>query len=793
MGITTYLFHRSEDLDAQRFNMFFLDMGENIHFHYRDLRIELSVPEFVELAGLFNDYAKQVLREIDAGYRDGVLANTNETETLKTFWDKDRPLVHPVAYHEKDLAIEETKEGYHLHIRNYKILLSKESFTAFAHAMAETDLLLRRGTLVRDPLQLLEQNELEPRLLNRTSVGEQDELIIAVAKTYRKKAFQVLRAIGFQQEDTQPNGHTFSRGKTRVLIVDPTVSQPAVRSATIGAAEMVSLPRFLAAHGAELDANQLNTLKLRILFLLKQSANGHISPFRLQDLYINRETLTPAVDLFASPPAVETEAQIEAFSKLLVSHKLFFIKPNKQLLAPDQSAAVHDAFFRFVNESIACHEYVRKIILIGSSTNKRLGRYEVPFIHFDWAKINSDFDIYVELEPDYQGPFPESWHKKFYWSRAGSDYYHFGDIGNGMSSELAKTYPGLCFYEHLVEGYLFDYRRGDRKKRDAWLKELKGHCIFRRDKIADWVRRHYPIQAVETEPFTVASFNQVHLVRADADSFVLKRYSDRYLSSKEKQRVSYEIELLDALKDSSLEIALPIRNKSGSYISRMEKDQAVLFSFVPGEAAADPSEPQVRAAGRMLARFHLAAQPLQSKRARRHSNKEPLLYWSKAWEQYQADAVVGTDVTLDAAVYRNRLERLNTPAGHCHGDLSVVNYLFEGDRCRLIDFQNICYGPLVVDLANGMIEFCARKNAFLDANLSFFRQGYEEVRPLSEEEDANLVDLLILQAIVRQAKLIRLHFGGFGYDLKTERLLGLQKGLKHLLGTTADQHSPASG
>ena len=39
-------------------------MGENIHFHYRDLRIEFSVDEFKELVTLFDEYKEMIL--IDA-------------------------------------------------------------------------------------------------------------------------------------------------------------------------------------------------------------------------------------------------------------------------------------------------------------------------------------------------------------------------------------------------------------------------------------------------------------------------------------------------------------------------------------------------------------------------------------------------------------------------------------------------------------------------------------------------------------------------------------------------------
>jgi Ser/Thr protein kinase RdoA (MazF antagonist) len=781
MGITTYLFHRSECLDEQRFNMFFLDMGENIHVHYRDLRIELSVPEFVELAELFNTYAKNVLQEITDGYRDGVLANTNEIGTLKTFWDKEKPLTHPVHYHERQLAIEETKDGYHLHIRNYKLLLGKASFQALAQAMAGVDYLLRQPQLKRDPLVLLQQNELFPRLVSRTWINDREEFVIAVSKTYRKKASQVLRAIGYSHQGRKDNAELFIKAESSILLSDP--ADNATPSAS-GSGSVLHLPHFLSTYGASLDAEQLNQLKLRVLFLLKQSENGRFPSFCLEDIYVNGTTLTPILDFFASSSSEAPENQIEAFNTMLVSHKLFFIKPKKHFFPLEKAATVQDAFFRFINETIARHDFVRKIIVLGSSTNKNLGSYSVPFIHFDWAKINSDFDIYVELDPDYQGPLPDNWLKKFHWPRAGSDYYHFGDVGDGMASEFATTYPGICFYEHLVEGYLFDYHHGDKTKRNAWLKEVKGTCIFRNDKTAQWLSRNYPIQAIETEPFNVASFNKVYMVQASGGPYVLKRYGSTYMTAKDRERVSYEIGLLDFLKDRDLNIALPVKSNKGTYLSQLNGEQAVLFTCAPGNSVAEPNELQIRAAGRLLARFHLAAQSYRTKRAKKFRATDPLLYWLDAWHNYRADGIVGTDIDLDINGYRKRIQHLNTVAGHCHGDLSVVNYLFDDAACWLIDFQSVCYGPLVVDLANAMVEFSARKDRSLATNMALFREGYEEKRPLTVTETTSLTDMLIIQAIVRQAKLIRLHFGGFGYDLKEERLRGLKKGVAFLLGDT---------
>lgn len=784
MGITTYLFHESNDLEAQKFNMFFLDMGENIHFHYRDLRIELSVGEFKELAELFALYSQSVLEQIDAGYQDGILANTNEAGTLKTFWDKDKKLTCPVKYHEQRLVIEETKDGYHLHIRNYKILLRKESFVNFVRAIAPILPLLEGDALRRDPVLLLQQNELAVKLVSRVQIEDREDILIEVEAVFGNKAGQVLTAIGYVRESARDGKSVYGKDNSTITLVPPgqplpRMPLPAVVSAAFSS---LPLPAFLSQYGPALDALQLNQFKLKILFLLKLAEQGKIMPFHVEEITINKESIHPMVDVLNSPPGISPRQELDQFHKLLGKNKLFFVKPDKELFSPQKMDQIEDAFFDFVEHRLASYEGVRKIYILGSSTNRRSGRYQVPFIHYDWVKLNSDFDIYIELDPDCQEALPEEWEKKFYWDRTGCDYYHFGDVGNGMVSEYAQQYPGIRFYEHLVEGYLFHPATGNKNKRDKWLGEVKARCIFSRDRIAEWINRNYAIIAPATERFNVASFNKVYHVFSQPEEYVLKIYDSRYLTSKNKDKIHYEIGLLDALKDSGLEIALPVKNRAGQYISSKEKEQAVLFTFIPGKYVASPTPEENKLAGNLLARLHGATIQYETKYTEVYSNKKPLLYWLQAWNEYHNQGgIMGTDIALDIPRYIKCLDGLQASPCHCHGDLSLINYLFFEGKCWLIDFQSIGYGPALIDLANGMVEFSAQNRNFREENLGFFRQGYESVRKLSTIENDCLKDLLIIQIAVRQAKLLRLHYGGFGYELKEERIMGLRSGLEKLL------------
>ena len=53
MGVIKKLLFKGESLAKVRHKNLFLDMEENIHIHYRDLRIEFSRLEFEEFCKIF--------------------------------------------------------------------------------------------------------------------------------------------------------------------------------------------------------------------------------------------------------------------------------------------------------------------------------------------------------------------------------------------------------------------------------------------------------------------------------------------------------------------------------------------------------------------------------------------------------------------------------------------------------------------------------------------------------------------------------------------------------------------
>lgn len=775
MGVITYLFHRSEAITPQRFNVFFLDVGENIHIHYRDLRIELSTGEFEEIAAGFEKYAPSVLDMIrNEGYRDGVLPNTNAQDTLQTFWDKSS-LVHPVKYNERRLSIEENVDGYHVHFRNYKLLLDRGSFKEFAHGMAMAMLQLDNRPPL-DPVHLLKVNDLSPEELARRHQDGEEHIDLLLDKAYLGKADQVLTGAGFARQGRKRQG-LFAKGSQTVHLHSvPPTEKPADQA--LQASGLVDLPRFIDDLAGNLAAEPLNELKLKLLYLFKRAEAGHIPPFRIEDIVVDVESNTPSVNLFRHTDKLDPVKEYGRLSELLTRKKLFFIKPGKRYYSQDQRNALNEKFERHARETIGSNPCVNRIYLLGSSTRDRSGVYAVPFVHFDWAKLASDYDLLIELEPDYENDIPPTWEKKFDWPRSGCYYAHLGDLGEGMSSTYAQDYPGVRFFEQMLETYLFYPSQGRRAVKDDFLSKSTTRIVFERPGLIDWFEQQYSFKISRIKRIPMASFNKVYDISSDSERCVLKVYPDGNRQGNQYQLLAYEMALLAGCRELDLPVASPLANLAGEYISTHPQGKAVLFRYIDGKYLHEPGTQDAHVAGQLLARLHLYSDQISIPPAIAPPRiMATLLYWLNAYRGYMDKRLLPE--VPDLASHLDTLKQLGTRVVHCHGDVTPRNFLYRDGQCWLIDFQLAGLGPAILDLADGMIEFAARGKRFNPDAMTAFLTGYRSIRKLDADEVLSLPKLLPCQLLAKHARTARAHDHGFEWN--ADLIATLQRGLA-LLG-----------
>lgn len=118
--------------------------------------------------------------------------------------------------------------------------------------------------------------------------------------------------------------------------------------------------------------------------------------------------------IFPYNPSAETgkasaDKLYRAWSALLNGTQLGFVKPHKQVLPAPEQAALAKQVREALMRDVAAYAAVDKIHLMGSALRGDMGRYSAPFVHSKLAKLGSDVDILVEIDPEREDDIPAAW------------------------------------------------------------------------------------------------------------------------------------------------------------------------------------------------------------------------------------------------------------------------------------------------------------------------------------------------------------------------------------------------
>lgn len=194
--------------------------------------------------------------------------------------------------------------------------------------------------------------------------------------------------------------------------------------------------------------------------------------------------------------------------------------------------------------------------------------------------------------------------------------------------------------------------------------------------------------------------------------------------------------LMMHLAERGLPCPLPVRNRDGAMLGRLEGKPAAIVSFLDGKSPRRIAPRHCGAVGAALASLHLAGRGFALHRA----NALGLEGWRKlvAVTRTRADEVapgLGETITSELAT----LERTwphDLPAGVIHADLFPDNVFFEGERVSgLIDFYFACDDLLAYDVAICLNAWCFEGDGALNVTKAqALLTGYGSRRPLAADE-----------------------------------------------------------
>lgn len=773
MGITTRLYHRSEGLSENRYNTFFMDMGENIHIHYRDLRIELSVDEFLQFAELCDVYIPQVKKAIEGGYRDGALPNTNQSNTITTFFNKE-PLKQKVVYNPTRISLEENTDGYHIHLRNYKILLDKASFLVFARAAKEVLDIRERTVDLQETLSLLRINELVHHVDEISHDESYERAVVTVEEAYHNKTLQLLDGLKYRKADSTADAVIYEKDNARIYL---RVGQAPKLSfwGAVGSS-VVPLTEYLKENALRFTPQEINLLKLQVLDFFEYAKKNNVTDIVELD---HRKLIYDTAGKKVIFPSKERKAATNAdhewsrFYTFLNKHKLGFVKPKKIFYTETELKRLDEAFRAHVKERLIKHRCVKKIYLLNpiswKMTGSGTGRYEAPFLHISWVKLGSDFDVLIEIDERY--PVPTEWDFKFFWDVCGADYYHLGEVDFPIPSPYIEKFPNITFRHHLIEAYLFFPSRMNKQVKDDYLGKFPSEVLYERidtaDLLPDFIAERYGIKAESPELIGGISFNEVFRVKTGKGDYIAKVMKGAEFTPAAQghrgKHLAYEVKLLAALAGKDLPVVMPIPGKDGKMDQDFNGKHCMLFPFIKADESSDFSEEALKASARTLALVHRElSEDVATTEA--YGFNDSLNHWLNDLETLYAKFT--DDKTrqeqfkpLTSAVSEARRRITGSkrlPWVHCHGDVSRRNFLYVDGKALLFDFQAAHHGPRVEDVAEGALEFSFRKTELDQALIDKFIAAYEGENPLSDAERDLLPTMQFLHAAVKLSRLLRM-------------------------------------
>lgn len=288
---------------------------------------------------------------------------------------------------------------------------------------------------------------------------------------------------------------------------------------------------------------------------------------------------------------------------------------------------------------------------------------------------------------------------------------------------------------------------------------------------------HYDLGVIESaKEYARGSRHSPKLLLQTASGrYLLKR---RAAGRDKPERVDFSHRLLHHLYQRRFPVpSLVPRRDSGASALLHDGRVYELFEYVAGHRY-DGSLEQTQAAGRMLARFHRNVAEFESDwrppgggfhdspSVRHGLNTIPTTASSH-------DSVVGREAELlgltqelyerydDAAARANELGWATWPECIAHGDWHPGNMLFSDAHVSVVlDFDSARVGPMVADVANGMLQFSILRSAdqpdtwpeFFDlTRMRRFFAGYQSRQTLSRDERRAIPHLMIESLIAESA------------------------------------------
>ena len=202
------------------------------------------------------------------------------------------------------------------------------------------------------------------------------------------------------------------------------------------------------------------------------------------------------------------------------------------------------------------------------------------------------------------------------------------------------------------------------------------------------------------------------------------------------QALADYLNLLNYLSQSNFPAPKPQLSKSGSFVNKLQGKPAAFFNCLPGHSIENPSESDCSKMGECLAKLHRVSQSsgFDKKNLKDLKGCEQTFNNIKHYLSHRDIELLSSELTFQLNYALPSL-----PRGVIHADLFKDNVLFnQGSVSAVLDFYNACDDYYLFDIAVACNDWCVENNTVNQQKIQNFLQGYQKIRPLTQNESAHL-------------------------------------------------------
>ena len=270
--------------------------------------------------------------------------------------------------------------------------------------------------------------------------------------------------------------------------------------------------------------------------------------------------------------------------------------------------------------------------------------------------------------------------------------------------------------------------------------------------VLELVNSRYSIGEAQYCDLIRRGFNDHYLVEIGNLKYIFRVYLNHKYYIKSSDAFQFELDLLEHLHKEGVPVANALSMSNGELLgwtsTKLGERAFALFAYAAGkevEEEAITSEQSFQF-GKMTAKLHLAANSFKSNCKRyqldlKYLVDEPLRLIAEqedessrvvTQQQYERihEILAPLQPVEDLVTTVKALETRGDEFGIIHADLHTSNVHFQGNQVTFFDFDHCAYGWRAYDLAP--LSFLPEEQ------YEKFIEGYESVRPLSEQERESL-------------------------------------------------------